>query len=202
MKPRIRLSDDLAAVLRKVRRCTLCDALPLGPNPILQASTSARILIAAQAPGRRAHERGLPFDDPSGERLRDWLGVDRDMFYDPALFAIIPMGFCFPGTGRSGDLPPRPECAPTWRGVLLDRLPNLSVKLVIGQYAHGWHLGDACGPTLSDTVRRWREFWPEVLPMPHPSPRNNRWLKQNPFFETEVLPVLRVRVQELVQSAS
>lgn len=200
MRIRVRAADDLTQVLRKVRRCTLCEALPLGPNPILQASASARILIAGQAPGRRAHERGLPFDDPSGTRLRDWLGVDREQFYDPELFAIIPMGFCFPGTGSAGDLPPRPECAPAWRAPLLERLPHIALTLVIGQFAHRWHLGDACGASLSETVRNWEAFWPRVLPMPHPSPRNNRWLKQNPFFAEDVLPVLRARVRELIPS--
>jgi len=200
MKIRVSTADDLTQVLRKVRRCTLCEALPLGPNPILQASTSARILIAGQAPGRKAHERGLPFDDPSGTRLRDWLGVDREQFYDPDLFAIIPMGFCFPGTGSAGDLPPRPECAPAWRNALLERLPQIALTLVIGQFAQRWHLGDSCGTNLAETVGNWEAFWPRLLPMPHPSPRNNRWLKQNPFFEADVLPILRTRVGELVGS--
>lgn len=198
MTIRVRSSTKLDGLLRKVRRCDICSELPLGPNPILQASSEARILIAGQAPGRRAHERGLPFDDPSGDRLRDWLGVDRDAFYDAQRFAMLPMGFCFPGTGTGGDLPPRPVCAETWRAHLLQRLPNIALTLVIGQYAHSWHLGDQQGKRLSDTVRNWQAFWPELLPMPHPSPRNNRWLRQNPFFEAEVIPQLRARVKELL----
>ena len=202
MNDRVRKSDSLDAVLNQVRRCTLCAELPLGPRPILQASQSARILVVGQAPGRRAHERGLPFDDPSGDRLRDWLGVDRTTFYDETQFAMLPMGFCFPGSGRSGDLPPRPECAATWRDHLLERLPNIALTLVIGQYAHAWHLGSERGRTLTETVRDWEKYWPTRLPMPHPSPRNNRWLKQNRFFETEVVPQLRSRVVQLLGSAS
>ncbi len=198
MTIRVRSSTKLEGLLRKVRRCDICSELPFGPNPILQAGSDARILIAGQAPGRRAHERGLPFDDPSGDRLRDWLGVDRQAFYDAQRFAMLPMGFCFPGTGTGGDLPPRPECAETWRADLLQRLPNIALTLVIGQYAHSWHLGDQQGKRLSDTVRNWQAFWPKLLPMPHPSPRNNRWLRQNPFFEAEVIPQLRARVKELL----
>jgi uracil-DNA glycosylase len=197
----IRAADDLDTLLKKVRRCRVCESLPLGPNPILQAGADARILIVGQAPGRLAHERGLPFDDPSGNRLRNWLGVDAQSFYDPADFALLPMGFCFPGSGAGGDLPPQPECAETWRAALLDRLPNIRLTLVIGQYAHDWHLGESRGRTLSETVRNWQAFWPDVLPMPHPSPRNNRWLKQNSFFEADVVPVLRTRVQELLAGA-
>lgn len=199
MVVRVRASEDLPTLMRRVRRCTICQALPLGPNPILQADARARILVVGQAPGRITHGKGLPFDDVSGERLRDWLGVDRDAFYDPTLFAMLPMGFCFPGTGKGGDLPPRPECAENWRQPLLDRLPDIRLTLVIGRYAHDWHLGERCGRTLGETVANWRSFWPELLPMPHPSPRNNRWLRLNPFFETEVVPELRVRVGELVR---
>jgi uracil-DNA glycosylase len=198
MTSRVRASDDLHQLMEKVRRCTICTGLPLGPKPVLQAASTARILIAGQAPGRRAHERGKPFDDPSGNRLREWLGVSRDTFYDPARFAIIPMGFCFPGTGSGGDLPPRPECPEAWRKALLERLPDLSLTLVIGQYAHEWHLGKKRSSKLSETVSDWRSFWPELLPMPHPSPRNNRWLKTNPFFEAEVVPALRERVAQLI----
>lgn len=189
---------SLIALLKEVRQCRICEDLPLGPRPVLQAGRSARILIASQAPGRRAHASGLPFDDASGDRLRDWLGVDRDMFYDPALFAIVPMGFCFPGTGRGGDLPPRPECAPAWRNAVLEKLPRLALTLAIGQYAIAWHLPQQRKVALTETVRQWRNHWPALLPMPHPSPRNNRWLKQNPFFEAEILPVLRARVAELI----
>ena len=189
-------------LLADVRACTKCDGLPLGPRPILQAAQPARILIAGQAPGRKAHERGVPFDDPSGDRLRDWLGVDRDTFYDASRIAILPMGFCFPGSGKSGDAPPRPECAVAWRQPLLTTLPDIELTLVIGQYALDWHLADRQGKTVTQTVADWRAFWPAVLPMPHPSPRNNRWLKQNPWFADDVLPALRARVTELLTERS
>jgi uracil-DNA glycosylase len=198
MAVRIRASEDLESVLLRVRRCTICHALPLGPKPILQAGSHSKILVVGQAPGRITHGRGLPFDDVSGDRLRDWLGVDRESFYDPRHFAMLPMGFCYPGTGKGGDLPPRPECAENWRQPLIERLPDIQLTLVIGQYAQAWHLGKRCGRTLSETVANWRSFWPRVLPMPHPSPRNNRWLKQNSHFEAEVIPELRARVTELL----
>lgn len=186
-----------ADLLSSVRACRICEDLPLGPNPIFQYSTDAKILIAGQAPGRKAHEKGIPFSDPSGVRLRQWLGVSDDEFYDPSLFAIVPMGFCYPGTGSGGDLPPRTECAEAWRDKLLAGLPNLSLVLVIGQYAMDWHLKDKKQKTLTATVKLWRDFWPDVLPLPHPSPRNLRWFKQNPFFEEEIIPQLQKRVLEL-----
>ncbi len=189
---------SLDALLSDVRACTICKGLPLGPDPLLQAAGSARILIAGQAPGRKTHEKGRPFDDASGKRLRQWLGVTEDQFYDPDLFAIIPMGFCFPGTGSGGDLPPRAECAPQWRQPLLDKLPGIELTLVLGQYALDWHLGPRKSRTLTETVRRWEEFWPATLPLPHPSPRNIRWFRANPWFEDEVIPVLQQRVQALL----
>lgn len=186
------------ALLGDIRRCTLCaEHLPLGPRPVVQASASARLLIAAQAPGRRVHETGLPFNDPSGDRLRDWLGVDRETFYDETRVAIVPMGFCYPGKGRSGDLPPRPECAPQWRRQLLTQLVNIELTLVIGQYAQAWHLSDR-PKTLTETVSQWRRWLPHQLPMPHPSPRNTLWLRRNPWFEADVVPYLRQRVQGLM----
>lgn len=193
----------LSELLKDVRACRHCEAdLPCGPRPVVQAASSAKILIAGQAPGRRVHASGLPFDDASGDRLRRWLGVDREAFYDPKKFAILPMGFCYPGTGSAGDLPPRPECAPLWRKKLLAQLPDLELVLAIGQYAIRWHLYDqglgSKRDNLTQTVARWHEFWPHVLPMPHPSPRNNRWLKRNPWFETEVVPELQQRVQLLL----
>ena len=188
----------LETILGSVRSCTICKDLPLGPKPLLQAGSKAKILIAGQAPGSKTHEKGRPFDDASGKRLRQWLGVTEDQFYDPDTFAIIPMGFCFPGTGKGGDLPPRPECAPAWRNPLLDALPNLELALILGQYALDWHLGNAKSKTLTETVKRWQEFWPEQLPLPHPSPRNIRWFKANPWFEEDVVPVLRERVSALV----
>jgi uracil-DNA glycosylase len=184
----------LKATLTEVRECSLCAAhLPLGPRPVLQAHTVARVLVAGQAPGRKVHASGVPFDDASGDRLRDWMGVSREVFYDPRQVAILPMGFCYPGTGRSGDLPPRPECAATWRAPLLGALKHLDLTLVIGQYAMAWHLPDARA-SLTDVVQNWRACGPAVLPLPHPSPRNNIWLSRNPWFEAELLPVLRARV--------
>ena len=168
---------SLIKMLIKVRACNICHAeLPLGAKPILQAGNRAQILIVGQAPGRRAHERGKPFCDPSGDRLRAWLGVDQETFYDKNKFALLPMGFCFPGSGKFGDLPPRPECASHWRVQLLAQLPNIRLTLMIGQYAQSWHLGDQLMPTLTQTVADWRRYWPAVLPTPHPSPRNLRWL--------------------------
>ena len=186
---------SLKQLLAEVRACTICaEHLPHGPRPVVQLHPSAKVLIAGQAPGRKVHESGVPFDDASGDRLRDWMGVDRDTFYNPKKLAILPMGFCYPGTGTSGDLPPRPECAPAWRQALLDRLPGLGLTLVIGQYAMADHFGKS-RITLTDRVRAWRDAEAGVIPLPHPSPRNNLWLKRNPWFEEELLPVLRKRVR-------
>ena len=188
----------LPTLLDEIRRCTLCSPyLPLGPRPVLQAGAGARILIASQAPGRKVHASGKPFTDASGDRLREWLGMPSEVFYDASKVAIMPMGFCYPGTGPSGDLPPRPECAPAWRSRLLAALPDIELTLVIGRYAMGWHLPDA-GPMLTETVRRWREYWPAVVPLPHPSPRNGMWLRRNPWFAEELLPKLRERVAEVL----
>ena len=190
----------LDKLLMDVRACQVCAAhLPLGPRPVIQFHPAARILIASQAPGRKVHESGLPFNDASGDRLRDWLGVTRAQFYDARQFAILPMGFCFPGSGRSGDLPPRPECAPLWRQPLLSHLQQLQLTLVIGQYALAWHVPDWRGKTLTDKVRDWQSHWPDLLVLPHPSPRNNLWLRRNPWFAEDVLPPLRARVQQLLQ---
>lgn len=190
---------SLDALLREIRACTLCaEHLPLGPRPVVRASSSARILIVGQAPGRRVHETGIPFNDPSGERLREWMGVSRDEFYDERKIALAPMGFCFPGTGKGGDLPPRPECAAAWREPLLRQLRRVELTLVIGRYAHDYHL-DAAGRAVTDTVRAWREFAPRVLPLPHPSPRNNLWLRRNPWFELELVPHLRKQVRSVLE---
>jgi len=186
------------ALLTQVHACTLCAAyLPHGVRPVLQLHPQARILIASQAPGRKVHESGIPFNDASGNRLREWMGITREVFYDPKQVAIVPMGLCFPGTGKSGDLPPRPECAPAWRKPLLGHLRHLELTLVIGQYAQAYHLGTQHA-SLTDAVKSWRDHWPHVLPLPHPSPRNNLWLRRNPWFEAEVLPALRSRVAELL----
>ena len=182
------------SLLTDVRACTRCAKhLPLGPRPIVQLQASAKILIAGQAPGRKVYETGIPFNDASGDRLRSWLGISREVFYDAQQVAILPMGFCFPGTGKSGDLPPRPECAPTWRAQLLSQLPNIKLTLVIGRYAQAYHLPNETG-TLTETVQAWPKYWPNVVPLPHPSPRNNLWLKRNPWFENELVPQLQNRV--------
>ncbi|MFK8050745.1 MAG: uracil-DNA glycosylase family protein [Halioglobus sp.] len=185
-------------LLKSVRECTLCEDLPLGPRPILQGSPGAKILIVGQAPGRITHAKGIPFDDPSGTRLRDWMGIDPATFYDESQIAILPMGFCFPGTGKSGDLPPRPECATQWRKQLLAKLKGVELTLIIGKYAMDWHLGSDQGRTLTATVENWERYLPEVLPMPHPSPRNMRWMSKNDWFAADVLPVLKQRVAELL----
>lgn len=190
--------DSDEAFFDEIRACTRCKGLPLGPKPIFQAGRSARILIVGQAPGRITHARGRPFDDASGDRLRGWLGVDRETFYDPEQFALIPMGFCYPGTGKSGDLPPRPECAETWRSPMLSRLPQIRLTLVLGRYALAWHLPERARDTLKVVVADWRRHWPALLALPHPSPRNQRWFRDNPHFERDVLPALRRQVRELV----
>ena len=190
---------ETEALLEEVRRCTICTGLPLGPKPLLQCAPGATILIAGQAPGRRTHEKGIPFADASGERLRRWLGVDSDTFYDAQQIAILPMGFCYPGTGSSGDLPPRPECAAAWRDRLLDTLSSIRLTILIGMHAQRWHLGEDCGKTLGDNVMRWREFWPEQMPLPHPSPRNAAWLSKHPEVEAELFPALQGRVLELLR---
>lgn len=187
------------ALLREVRACRLCsEHLPLGPRPVLQIDPRARVLIAGQAPGRRVHESGVPFQDASGDRLRNWMGVSPEVFYDASRVAILPMGFCYPGTGRAGDLPPRPECAEAWRERLLACLPDLELTLVIGRYAHAHHLGERQKSSLTETVRAWREFWPTLLPLPHPSPRNNLWLRRNPWFEKKTVPALRTRLGDVL----
>lgn len=189
----------LNRLLKDVRNCRICEeSLEDGVRPVVQIHARARILIAGQAPGRRVHESGVPFDDPSGDRLREWMGVSRETFYDPQQIAILPMGFCYPGTGKSGDLAPRPECAPEWRQPLLDHLPNLKLTLVIGQYALAWHLPGPKRP-LTEVVRGWKDHRPGNLPLPHPSPRNNIWLRKNAWFGDEVLPYLRRRVKQVLK---
>jgi uracil-DNA glycosylase len=184
--------DDFAALLIEVRQCSFCANLPLGPKPIFQMGQNARILIVGQAPGRLTHAKGLPFDDVSGDRLRLWMGISRETFYDDAIIACLPMGFCYPGKGQGGDLPPRPECAPRWRHRLMPLLPNIALTLVIGQYALAHHFAGNKW-SLTERVRAWQGD--SAIPLPHPSPRNGIWLKANPWFETDVLPRLRHKVQ-------
>ncbi|MGI9626950.1 MAG: uracil-DNA glycosylase family protein [Longimicrobiales bacterium] len=188
----------LDALLSEVQGCRICEAhLPHGVRPVVQAGSEARVLIAGQAPGRRVHESGVPFDDPSGDRLRDWMGVDRGTFYDPSKVAILPMGFCYPGTGKSGDLPPRKECAPAWREALLAGLPAVELTIVLGQYAQKYHLEDR-PKSVTAAVEAWKRYWPAQVPLPHPSPRNQGWFKRNPWFESDVLPMLRGKIRELL----
>ncbi len=204
----------IAALGAAISACRLCrdapakgprDRLPHEPRPVAVLSDAARILIAGQAPGLRVHESGLPFNDASGDRLRDWLGVTREEFYDPRKFAIVPMGLCFPGYDAHGsDLPPRRECAPLWRARAIAAMPQIDLVLAIGQYAQAWHLGAAKAASMTETVRDWRRHLhrnagPAVLPLPHPSWRNTGWLKRNPWFEAEVLPELRKRVKTLTE---
>ena len=198
--------STLIPLLKDVRACTLCAAplaeLDLVPRPVLQVDAGARILIAGQAPGSKVFESGVPFDDASGQRLREWMGISAQTFYDARQIAILPMGFCYPGTGKSGDLPPRKECARQWRAPLLATMPQIELILVIGQYAIDWHLPQCAGRTLTETVRDWRGHWPRVLPLPHPSPRNNIWLKANPWFASDVVPMLKARVADILKPSS
>lgn len=187
----------MSALLGRVRSCALCPELPLGPKPLLQAAPNARILLAGQAPGRKTHAAALPFADASGDRLRAWLGIDRDTFYDPDRIAILPMAFCYPGTGSGGDLAPPALCADSWRDQLLEYLPKVELTIAIGAYAQQWHLGRDM-KSLTQRVRDWRDHAPAIIPLPHPSPRNNGWLKANPWFEEDLLPSLRERVAQLV----
>ncbi len=187
-------------LLNEVRACTLCPELPFGPRPVLQVSPEAKILIAGQAPGRKVHETGIPFDDPSGDRLRAWMGIDRDVFYDASRIAILPMAFCYPGTGSSGDLPPPPRCAQIWRKALLDTLASVEFTIVIGTYARDWHVPAHARQPLTATIEAWESHWPELLLAPHPSPRNNRWLARNPWFAEDVLPRLQARVAAVLGS--
>jgi uracil-DNA glycosylase len=205
---------DVEDLSLRISRCRICrdapwcgeaDRLPHEPRPVAVLSSTARMLIAGQAPGLRVHQSGLPFNDASGNRLRDWMGVTRDEFYDASRLAIVPMGFCFPGyDARGSDLPPRRECAPTWRNEVMGAMPQIEVILVIGQYAAAWHLGPQRKGSVTDTVKNWREYFmvnhgPRILPLPHPSWRNTGWLRKNPWFEDEVLPVLRSTVDSLIR---
>jgi uracil-DNA glycosylase len=190
----------LAGLLREVRACRVCAVhLPLGPRPVLRVKASARLLIIGQAPGTRVHESGIPWNDRSGDRLRDWLQLDRDTFYDDSRIAIMPMGFCYPGVDKNGgDRPPRKECAPLWHASVMQQLSNVELTLLVGRYAQKYYLEDRCAATTTETVQAWREHVPRFIPLPHPSWRNAGWLKRNHWFEVELVPALRDRVHELL----
>ncbi|HCG5574660.1 TPA: uracil-DNA glycosylase family protein [Vibrio parahaemolyticus] len=189
---------SLENLLQQVRACQICaESLPLGTNPVVQAGKNARILIIGQAPGTKVHSTSIPWNDPSGDRLRQWLDIDKDVFYDPNRIAIVPMGFCYPGKGNSGDLPPRKECAPTWHKKILEQLPNIELTLLIGQFSQQYYLTNK-PKTLTQTVQQWQDWEPEFIPLPHPSPRNTLWLKKNPWFESEVVPYIQQRVHSML----
>ena len=191
-------TQSLESLLDSVRSCRVCEAhLPLGPRPVLQAGTTARILVVGQAPGARVHASGIPWDDPSGDRLRAWTGLDKKRFYDPSQIAIIPMGYCYPGRGKGGDLPPRRECAELWLGRLLASMPHIQLTLLIGVYAQRHFLGSRRKASLTETVKAWREFEPQYVPLPHPSPRNTPWFQRNPWFDQDLLPMLKQRIASL-----
>jgi len=189
-------------LLKEIRACRVCEAaLPLGPKPMLRASATAKLLIVGQAPGRRVHETGIPWNDPSGDRLRIWLGMTREEFYDERRIAIVPTGLCYPGSGPRGDSPPRPECAPLWHPKLRALIPRIELTLLIGQYAQAYYLGARRKKSLRETVQAYREFLPEFLPLPHPSPRNRLWFKKNPWFEADVIPLLKDRVAQVLHGS-
>jgi uracil-DNA glycosylase len=193
----------LDKLLTEVRACQVCKSnLPLGPNPILRAKRNAKILIVGQAPGTKVHESGIPWNDVSGKRLREWMDIDKELFYNESKIAIIPMGFCYPGKGKSGDLPPRKECASLWHSKLLEHLPNIKITLLIGQYAQKYYLGgfESFGSgAVTNTVKNWQKFAPEYFPLPHPSPRNLLWMKKNSWFEQKTIPQLRKSVRDVLK---
>ncbi len=186
-------------LLSDIRACKVCSAsLPLGPRPMVTAHSDAKIIIIGQAPGTKVHETGVPWDDPSGKQLRKWLGVSNTVFYDETKIALVPMGFCYPGKGKGGDLPPRPECAPLWHQKLWDGMPNLKLIILIGTYAQKYYLKEAMEKNLTETVKAYEKYLPIYFPLPHPSPRNRFWLTKNPWFEDEVLPQLKERITQVL----
>lgn len=193
-------SEDLNALLERVRACEICKAeLPLGPRPVVRAQATARILIIGQAPGTKVHETGIPWDDPSGDRLREWLALDKDTFYDDSRIAIVPTGFCYLGRfDKGGDRPPRPECAPQWHGPILSHLKDIRLTLLVGSYAQAEYLGNDKKRTLTETVAAWKSYMPAYLPTPHPSWRTKHWAKKNPWFEAELVPEIRQLVSKIL----
>lgn len=187
-------------LLSQIQHCIQCkEQLPFAPKPVVQAHTDSKIIIIGQAPGLKVQNSGIPWDDQSGNELRRWLNVTKEQFYNPELFALIPMGFCYPGKGKSGDLPPRSECAPLWHKKLLEAITNPQLILLIGQYAQKYYLGNKLKPTLTETVKVYSEFLPHYLPLVHPSPRNKIWQKKNPWFEQEIVPQLQVITKKVIQ---
>lgn len=186
-------------ILRDIRQCNICqDHLPFGPRPVISAHSESKIAIIGQAPGTKVHQSGIPWDDASGKQLRQWLGVSNDVFYDDTNFAIMPMGFCYPGKGKSGDLPPRPECAPQWHQLVLNEMHQIKLILLIGQYAQHYYLKDRAKRTLTETVAHYKDYLPKYFVLPHPSPRNRFWLRKNPWFEKEVVLELKSSVNDIL----
>jgi uracil-DNA glycosylase len=186
-------------LLKNIQSCTYCSKfLELGPRPIITADLKSKILIIGQAPGRRVHESGIPWDDKSGDNIRSWMGIDKTIFYDPCKIALVPMGFCYPGKGKSGDLPPRPECAPLWHNPLLNQMKDVQLTLLVGQYAQKYYLREKNKKTLTETVRSYNNFLPLYFPLPHPSPRNFIWMRKNPWFEKEIIPELRSLIINII----
>jgi uracil-DNA glycosylase len=195
------MKSGLEKLVKEVRACSVCkEYLPFGPRPIVSLSPSSKIIIIGQAPGTKVHASGIPWDDASGERLRDWMGIDRDVFYDDSLIALVPMGFCYPGKNKGGDMPPRPECAPLWHTKLLAFCPKIKLTLLIGQYSQHYYLQDRHKKTLTETVKAFKEYMPDYIPMVHPSPRNQIWQKKNPWFEKKLIPVLKDKVRIALNS--
>ncbi|WP_439481515.1 uracil-DNA glycosylase family protein [Cyclobacterium plantarum] len=186
-------------LLETIRECKLCEAqLPLGARPVLAASRNSKVLVIGQAPGTVVHATGIPWNDASGRELRRWMGVDASLFYDPEVIGIVPMGFCYPGKGKGGDLPPRPECAPTWHSTIMEQMPDVQLTLLIGQYAQRYYLGKERKKNLTETVRSFSDYLPEFFPLVHPSPRNIRWQRRNPWFEEQVVPELKSRLSMII----
>lgn len=194
MKPK-----SLEEILKKIEKCNICTSLPYGPKPILQVHSNAKILIIGQAPGVKAHQSGVPWDDASGERLREWMNISKEIFYDKSLIAILPMGLCYPGKGEKGDLPPRSECYPKWHEMVIKSLPHLELILLIGSYSQNIYLKKIKKKSLTDTVRSYAEYGPRHFPLPHPSPLNNIWLSKNKWFAEEVLPAFKLKIRNIIK---
>jgi len=192
-------SRNMNELLKSISRCSVCEGLPMGPRPIVSAQTTSKLVIIGQAPGKAVHLSGIPWDDKSGDSLRNWMGMDKSVFYDPQQVALIPMGFCYPGKGKSGDLPPRKECAPLWHDLLFEALIDYRLILLVGKYAQDYYLPKASKETLTENVKNFRKYLPNFFPLPHPSPRNNIWQAKNPWFKEDVIPALKISVKSLLK---